>query len=96
MSMSTRAVEMSAENFRPYRRLAIGVLALAFADLTGPARSAADRESARAFLAGSGMLFHWCRVADLHPSWVAARAAKRSTPLRLAQRRPSRMLSLIV
>jgi hypothetical protein len=76
--MNTGAEDTSAESFRPYRRLAIGVLALAMADLTEPARSATDRESARVFLAGSGMLAHWCRVAALHPSWVAERAARRT------------------
>jgi hypothetical protein len=77
--MNTGAEDTSAEAFRPYRRLAIGVLALAVSDLIEPARSATDRESARVFLAGSGMLQHWCRVAALHPSWVVERVAKRAT-----------------
>jgi hypothetical protein len=81
--MNTRTEDTSSEGFRPYRRLALGVLALAFSDLTDPGRSATDRESARVFLAGSRMLFHWCRVAALHPSWVAAQAMKRTpSPLR--------------
>jgi hypothetical protein len=43
------------------------VLARALMDLSNPDGSATDRESARVFLAGSGMLFHWCRVAALDP-----------------------------
>lgn len=76
--MGSKAEDTSEETFRPYRRLAMGVLALAFSDLTKPARSATDRESARVFLAGSRMLAHWCRVAALHPSWVADQAAKQT------------------
>jgi hypothetical protein len=62
------------EGFRPYRLLAINVLARAVRDLAATA-SAADRESAKSFFADSGMLFHWCRVAALDPRWIAARAA---------------------
>ena len=60
----------------PYRRLAIRVVARAVLDVTGAASSAADRESARVFLAGSGMLSHWCHVAALDPSWVVSRAQR--------------------
>jgi hypothetical protein len=62
------------ENFRPYRHLAIRVLVRAFLDLTDPARSSTERESARVFLAGSGMLRHWCRVAALDPVSVVSHA----------------------
>jgi hypothetical protein len=55
------------EGFRPYRQLAVRVLARALLDLSNPDGSATDRESARVFLSGSGMLFHWCRVAALDP-----------------------------
>jgi hypothetical protein len=59
------------ERLRPYRHLAMHVLARAVRDVLEPARSATDRESARAFLAGSVMLQHWCRVAALNPDCVA-------------------------
>jgi hypothetical protein len=58
----------------PYRHLAVRVIDQALKDLTGPAGARADRESARAFLAGSSMLLHWCEVADLDPTWMVARA----------------------
>jgi hypothetical protein len=60
------------ERLRPYRQLAIRVLARAVLDVTDPAGSANDRESARAFLAGSDMLEHWCHVAALDPNCVGA------------------------
>jgi hypothetical protein len=56
--------------FAPYRHLAIHVLALALRDLSNPAASPTDRESARRFLTGSPMLLHWCRVAALDPRLV--------------------------
>jgi hypothetical protein len=62
----------SDERLRPYRKLAIRVLARAVLDVTDPAGSANDRESARAFLAGSAMLEHWCHLAALDPDCVAA------------------------
>jgi hypothetical protein len=62
-----------------YRHLAVRVLARALRDLSDPAGSATDRESARRFFAGSRMLFHWCRVAELDPRWIVHRAA-RHTP----------------
>jgi hypothetical protein len=61
------------ETFRPYRDLAVRVLASAFRDLTKAARSS-DRESARVFLAGSGMMRYWCQVAALDPVGVATHA----------------------
>ncbi len=63
----------AVEEFRPYRNLAIHVLARALRDLAAPAASPDDRESARLFLAGSPMLYHWCRVASLDPRHVARR-----------------------
>lgn len=62
------------EALRPYRHLAVRVLARAFLDLADPAGPAADRESARVFLTGSGLMRHWCRVAALDPAWVVRRA----------------------
>ena len=61
------------ERLRPYRQLAIRVLARAVLDVTDPGGSANDRESARAFLAGSAMLDHWCHVAALDPDCLGAR-----------------------
>ncbi len=63
------------DGFTPYRRLAIHVLVRALQDLSNPAASPSDRESARRFLAGSPMLFHWCRVAALDPRRVARHMA---------------------
>jgi len=73
---------VSDEAFEPYRLLAVRVLARACMDLTNPSGSGVDRESARVFLAGSGMLLHWCRVAGLDPSRLLA-----SPPGALAGRR---------
>jgi len=56
--------------FLPYRRLAMRVIDQALRDLASPAQSASDRESARAFLAGSPMLDHWCEVAEIDPRWL--------------------------
>jgi hypothetical protein len=64
------------EAYRPYRRLAVGVLARALQDLSNPAGTATDRESARVFFTGSGMLSYWCLVASLDPQWVAGRVLK--------------------
>ena len=63
------------DGFTPYRRLAIHVLVRALQDLSNPAASPSDRESARRFLTGSLMLFHWCRVAALDPRRVARHMA---------------------
>jgi hypothetical protein len=70
------------EAFRPYRGLAVRVLAHAFRDLTDSGR-ACDRESARVFLAGSGMMHHWCRVAALDPFCVVSHAEKLAAKQRL-------------
>jgi hypothetical protein len=59
--------------FRPYRHLAMRVLARAVLDLGDLTASTADRESAREFLSGSVMLRHWCRVAALDPACVTER-----------------------
>lgn len=60
----------------PYRHLAVRVIDQAFRDLARPAGSPVDQQSARAFLAGSSMFYHWCEVADLDPAWMVARARK--------------------
>ena len=75
------------ERLRPYRHLAMRVLARAVLDVTDPAGSAADRESARAFLAGSLMLQHWCRVASLNPDCVAERAVRFTSELTMMEPR---------
>jgi hypothetical protein len=76
--MMTGMPDGCAEAFGPYRRLAFRVLMRALRDLAGPTESSTDRESARAFLAGSGMLLYWCRVAALDPSWIVSQAGKLS------------------
>jgi hypothetical protein len=68
-------VQKTDEGFRPYRYLAMRVLAQAFVDLENPARSS-HRESARVFLAGSAMMIHWCRVASLEPLCIVSHAEK--------------------
>jgi hypothetical protein len=81
------------EAFMPYRHLAIRVLASALRDVSDPAGSQTDRESARLFFDLSPMLFHWCRVAALDPRLVARHAARftRAAPpeMRLPHRRAS-------
>lgn len=67
------------EAFLPYRHLAIRVLDLALRDVADPDSAPIDRESARAFFAGSGLLFHWCRVAALDPRRMVACARKLTT-----------------
>jgi hypothetical protein len=67
--------QVGDEGFHAYRHLAVRVLERAFNDLANPARSS-DRESARVFLAGSGMLLHWCHVAALDPSCIVSHAEK--------------------
>ena len=74
---------------RPYRHLAVRVLARALLDLANPAGSAADRESARMFLAGSCMLFHWCRVAEINPWCIVQRAEKLDSSFPIAMCRDS-------
>lgn len=68
---STESSTAPDERFRPYRHLAMRVLARAVLDMMDPAGSSTDRESARAFLSGSVMLHHWCRVAALNPDRIA-------------------------
>lgn len=63
-------------SFRPYRQLAVSVLARALLDLANPDGLPAHRESARMFLAGSGMLSYWCEVAELDPSCVVKHAER--------------------
>lgn len=60
----------------PYRHLAVRVIDQAFRDLAIPTGSSAGQESAREFLAGNSMLYHWCEVANLDPMWLVARARR--------------------
>jgi hypothetical protein len=58
------------------RHLAVRVIEQAFRDLSGSVGSRADQESARAFLAGSRMLYRWCEIANVSAAWTIARASK--------------------
>lgn len=75
-AISTRRPIACDVEGRPYRHLAVRVIDLAFRDLASPLGASADQESARIFLAGSPMFYHWCEVADLDPVWMVARARK--------------------
>jgi hypothetical protein len=57
----------SATSFAGYRHLAMRVIDQALRDLEGPCGTPGDRDSARAFLAGSPLLHLWCAVADVNP-----------------------------
>jgi hypothetical protein len=59
-----------------YRHLALRVIEQAFRDLAASGASVADQESARAFLAGSRMLYRWCEIANVGAAVTIARAAK--------------------
>jgi hypothetical protein len=67
---------VSSEAAAAYRSLALTVIDRAFRDLIVGPCSPADRDSAAEFLAGSGMMQHWCRVAALDPGRVIARAVR--------------------
>ena len=67
----------AGNNFWPYRHLAIRVVVRALLDAVNPNGAADDRESARVFLKGSGMLRLWCRVAALDPTAIVRLAEKR-------------------
>jgi hypothetical protein len=54
------------------RRLALRVIERALRDIVAPHCAAADRQTAREFLAGSSMLGLWCSVALLDPGRVTA------------------------
>jgi hypothetical protein len=56
------------------RHLAVRVIEQAFRDLSGSVGSRADQESARAFLAGSRMLYRWCEIANVSAAGTIARA----------------------
>lgn len=54
----------------PYRALALRVISVAVRDLIAPGHSLSERNSARAFLSGSRMLTHWCKLADIDPEAI--------------------------
>lgn len=56
------------------RVLACRVIDQALRDLASPSAKSEDQLSARTFLAGSSMLHHWCRVAQVDPSCIVVRA----------------------
>jgi hypothetical protein len=68
------------------RRLALRVIERALKDIVAPHCAAADRQTAREFLAGSAMLVHWCSVATLDPgrvtAWAVALDPSARSPLR--------------
>jgi len=74
--VSWRQPASSGSEGTPYRHLAVRVIDQAFRDLASPTGSPADQESAREFLAGSSMFYHWCEIADLDAAWMVARARK--------------------
>lgn len=71
-----------------YRRLALRVIDRAWRDAGDPSGAPGDRSTARAFLAGSRMLFLWCEVAALDPYGMMNRAGQLGpSGLRQASRR---------
>jgi len=65
-----RAPSHTLELLVPYQRVALRVISQAFRDLERPREAPA----ARAFLAGSPMLRHWCALADLDAAAISATA----------------------
>lgn len=61
------------ELLAPYRTLALRVISLAVRDLITPGHSSAERDTARAFLSGSRMLTHWCKLAGVDPEAIRQR-----------------------
>lgn len=62
---------------QPHQHLAVRVIDQAFHDAGDANASPANRTSARAFLAGSVMLYYWCDVARLDADCVIRRAGAR-------------------
>lgn len=73
-----------------HRRLALRVIERALRDIVAPHCAAADRQTAREFLAGSSMLVHWCSVATLDPGRVTAWARAIDPAARRSARTPGR------
>jgi len=68
----------------PYQRVALRVITQAFRDLERPREAAA----ARAFLAGSPMLRHWCALAELDAARISATARIVAARQEARRRRP--------
>jgi hypothetical protein len=68
-----------------YRRLAVSVIERAIKDVEGTGCTEDERESARRFLDGSAMLFHWCSVAALDAHRVITYASGLPRPPRRAR-----------
>jgi hypothetical protein len=64
--------------------LAVRVITLAVRDLVAYGHSATERDSARAFLSGSRMLTHWCRLADIDPAAVSDQVRSLAAQTRIA------------
>jgi hypothetical protein len=62
-----------ADLLDPYRNLAVRVIAQAWHDLFTSDGPSVQSESARDFLCGSGMLGHWCELADMDAGAVRSR-----------------------
>lgn len=62
-----------ADLLDPYRHLALRVIAQAWRDLFTSGAASSERESARAFLSGAGLLAHWCELADMDAGAVRSR-----------------------
>jgi CspA family cold shock protein len=88
---SMQRASPAATVVRPYRQLAVRVIDRALRDAADPGQSTTDRESARAFLAGSSMLHLWCEVAELDPRWMMARASRLVGGLELYRRQETVM-----
>lgn len=81
-----RAPSHTLELLVPYQRVALRVISQAFRDLERPRESRA----ARAFLAGSAMLSHWCALADLDAAKISATAQVLAARDEGGGRRPAR------
>ena len=59
-----------------HQELAVAVIRQAVVDATNPSAETRVRAAARAFLAGSPMLYQWCGVAGIDPVLVLERCGK--------------------
>ncbi len=80
-----RAPTHTLELLVPYQRVALRVISQAFRDLERPRES----QTARAFLAGSPMLRHWCALADLDAAKISATARSVAARHESRLRRPA-------
>ena len=87
-----RAPTHTLELLVPYQRVALRVIGQAFRDLERPGEAAA----ARAFLAGSPMLLHWCALAELDAARISAAARIAAARHEALRRHPIRTGALTV